>query len=73
MNSPWISMVSGARWAARVLIVALALIPLVIVALASVPALVVLPFSRRRSTQAAAIVRQLGGWTRALLLGSRER
>ncbi|MER6199933.1 hypothetical protein ABT234_21490 [Streptomyces sp. NPDC001586] len=52
---------------------ALALVPVVIVTLASVPALLVLPFSRRRATQASDIVRRLVGWTRSLLLGSRER
>ncbi|MFD4868617.1 hypothetical protein [Streptomyces sp. NPDC058412] len=50
-----------------------ALVPVVIVTLASVPALLVLPFSRRRATQASDIVRRLVGWTRSLLLGSRER
>ncbi|MFJ7159057.1 hypothetical protein ACIQUQ_29495 [Streptomyces sp. NPDC101118] len=73
MAVAWSSLVAGARWAGRVLIVALALVPVVIVTLASVPALAVLPFSRRRAAQAAGIVRQLGGWTRSLLLGSRER
>ncbi|WP_158939455.1 hypothetical protein [Streptomyces sp. NRRL S-87] len=73
MNSPWMSVLSGARWAGRVLVVGLVLVPVVIVTVASVPALVVLPFSRRRSAQAAGIVRQLVAWTRALLDGSRER
>ncbi|MEV7416297.1 dTMP kinase [Streptomyces sp. NPDC089919] len=73
MNAPWGSLLATARWAARVLIVGLALLPVLIVTAASVPALLVLPFSRRRSAQAAAIVRQLTAWTRALLAGSRER
>lgn len=73
MVTAWTSALSGARWAARVLIVGLALVPVVIVTVASVPALLALPFSRRRSTHAAAIVRQLIAWTRGLLVTSRER
>ncbi|MFF1412331.1 hypothetical protein ACFVX6_21605 [Streptomyces sp. NPDC058289] len=73
MATVWTSTIAGARWAARVLIVGLALVPVVIVTLASVPALLVLPFSRRRSAQATTIVRQLIAWTRGLLLTSRER
>lgn len=69
----WTSAVAGAGWAARVLIVGLALVPVVIVTLSSVPALLVLPFSRRRSAHATAIVRQLTAWTRGLLATSRER
>lgn len=73
MVTLWTSAISGARWTARVLIVGLALVPVVIVTLASVPALLVLPFSRRRSAQATTIVGQLVAWTRGLLVTSRER
>ncbi|WP_411102896.1 hypothetical protein [Streptomyces sp. cmx-4-9] len=51
----------------------MALVPVTLVTLASVPALLVLPFSRRRSGQATTIMQQLIVWTRGLLVTSRER
>ncbi|MFC8512557.1 hypothetical protein [Streptomyces sp. NPDC057257] len=73
MRSTWPTLITGARWAQRVLIVLLALLPLLVVTLASVPALAVLPFFPRHSIRARGIVRQLIEWTRTTLVSSRHR
>ncbi|MFC8492411.1 hypothetical protein ACFUJU_16770 [Streptomyces sp. NPDC057235] len=61
------------RWAQRGLIVLVSTVPLLLVTLALLPALLVLPFRRERAAHTQAMVRQLGAWTRVLLLSSRER
>lgn len=72
-TSSWSAIVAGARWAQRVLIVFLALLPLFVVTLASVPALVLLPFFPVHSARARVIVQQLIAWTRTTLVASRSR
>lgn len=73
MPSSWTGLLAPARWAQRVLIVLFALVPVLIVTLAFVPALLVLPFLKSRTAHVQTMVRQLAGWTRALLVSSRER
>jgi hypothetical protein len=67
----WPTVLAGARWLQRAIIVIVAVIPLVVVTLASTPALLVLPFLPGHSARAQAITRQLTSWTRTLLVSSR--
>ncbi|MFF4254482.1 hypothetical protein ACFY1L_25085 [Streptomyces sp. NPDC001663] len=72
-SSSWSSVVTGARWAQRALIVLFALLPLFVVTLASIPALALLPFFPEHSPRARVIVQQLITWTRTTLVSSRNQ
>ncbi|MEU7634742.1 MULTISPECIES: hypothetical protein [unclassified Streptomyces] len=66
-------LLAGARRTQRVILFALALLPVLIVTLASVPALLVLPFLRARGTHTHSLVRELAAWMRSLMVSSRGR
>ncbi|MCX5208660.1 dTMP kinase [Kitasatospora sp. NBC_00240] len=55
----------------RVLLVALAILPLLLVTAATVPALTVLPFSRQGAERALLLMTSIREHTRTLLAGSR--
>ncbi len=54
----------------RIVVVALALIPVVMVTAASVPALIVLPLLPRGPRRAALLIGHLRVWTESVLVGS---
>jgi hypothetical protein len=57
---------AGAAWA-RVIAVALALLPLLLVVLAFLPCLLILPFLRGGQKRADTILRRLTQWTKVIL------
>lgn len=71
MSASWTTLVTGARWVPRVLVVFFALLPLLVVTLAYVPALALLPFFPGSATRTRDMVRQLITWTRTALVASR--
>lgn len=68
--SPPLELLSSAKGAQRVLIVALMLIPLLLVTISCLPALVILPFLPGGVDRARKLIAQLITWTRVVLRGT---
>jgi len=65
-----VHVLSSAKGTQRVLVVALALIPLLLVTIGSLPAVAVLPFLPGGADRVHKLVDQLAGWTRIILKGA---